>query len=36
MSAWDTAYLKALYHTQHDDKTQLLALKAEMINDVAW
>jgi hypothetical protein len=35
MSAWDTAYLKALYHTQHDDKTQLLALKASMIKEVA-
>jgi hypothetical protein len=35
MSTWDTAYLKALYHTQHDDKTQLLALKASMIEDVA-
>ena len=35
MSTWDTAYLKALYHTEHDDKTQLLALKAAMIKDVA-
>jgi hypothetical protein len=35
MSTWDTAYLKALYHTQHDDKTQLLALKASMIEDIA-
>jgi|ERR1700733_2660779 len=35
MSGWDAAYLKALYHTEHDDKTQLLALKASMIKDVA-
>jgi hypothetical protein len=35
MSAWDTAYLKALYHTEHDDKTQLLALKASMLKEVA-
>lgn len=35
MSGWDTAYLKALYHTEHDDKTQLLALKESMIKEVA-
>jgi hypothetical protein len=35
MSTWDAAYLKALYHTQHDDKTQLLALKTSMLKDVA-
>ena len=35
MSAWDTAYLKALYHTELDDKTQLLALKASMLNEIA-
>lgn len=35
MSLWDTAYLKALYRTQHDDKTQLLAIKAAMLKDVA-
>ncbi len=35
MSTWDTAYLKALYHTEHDDRTQLLALKASMMKDVA-
>jgi hypothetical protein len=35
MSTWDEAYLKALYHTQHEDKTQLLAVKASMLNDVA-
>jgi hypothetical protein len=34
MSSRDTAYLKALYHTEHDDKTQLLALKAAMTEDV--
>jgi hypothetical protein len=35
MSPWDAAYLKALYHTQHEDKTQLLALKASMLKEVA-
>jgi hypothetical protein len=35
MSTWDAAYLKALYHTEHDDRTQFLALKASMIKDVA-
>ena len=35
LSTWDAAYLKALYHTDHDDRTQLLALKAAMIKDVA-
>lgn len=34
ISTWDEAYLKALYHTQHDDRTQLLALKATMLKDV--
>ena len=35
MSTWDAAYLKALYHTQHGDKTQLLALKTSMAKDLA-
>ena len=35
LSAWDAAYLKAIYHTQQDDKTQLLAVKESMVNDVA-
>ena len=35
MSAWDEAYLKALYHTQHDERTQLLSLKTSMIKDIA-
>jgi hypothetical protein len=35
MSTWDAAYLKALYHTQHEDKTQLLALKTSMAKDLA-
>jgi hypothetical protein len=34
MSAWDTAYLKALYHTQHEDKTQLLAMKTSIIKEI--
>lgn len=35
LSTWDTAYLKALYHTEHDDKTQLLALKSSMLKEIA-
>jgi hypothetical protein len=35
LSAWDAAYLKAIYHTQQDDKTQLLVVKESMVNDVA-
>jgi hypothetical protein len=35
LSTWDEAYLNALYHTQHDDRTQLLALKASMLKEVA-
>jgi hypothetical protein len=35
LSAWDAAYLKAIYHTQQEDKTQLLAVKASMLEDVA-
>jgi hypothetical protein len=35
LSAWDAAYLKALYHTPHDDRTQLSILKATMLNEVA-
>jgi hypothetical protein len=35
LSPWDAAYLKALYQTEHDDRTQLLALKTAMIKDVA-
>jgi hypothetical protein len=35
MSVWDTAYLSALYQTEHDDKTQLLAVKASMLKEVA-
>jgi hypothetical protein len=34
MSTWDVAYLRALYHTEHEDKTQLLALKAAMLKDI--
>jgi len=35
LSPWDAAYLKAIYHTRQDDKTQLLAVKESMVNDVA-
>jgi hypothetical protein len=34
LSTWDEAYLKALYHTQHDDRTQLLAIKTSIIKEV--
>lgn len=35
MSTWDTAYLKALYHTEHSDKTQLSEIRISVIKDVA-
>ena len=35
LSPWDAAYLKAIYHVQQDDKTQLLAVRESMVNDVA-
>jgi hypothetical protein len=35
LSLWDAAYLKAIYHTQQDDKTQLLAVRDSIVNDVA-
>jgi hypothetical protein len=35
LSPWDAAYLRAIYHTQQHDKTQLLAVKEAMVNDVA-
>jgi hypothetical protein len=34
LSTWDEAYLKALYHTQHEDRTQLLAIKTSIIKEV--
>jgi hypothetical protein len=35
LSPWDAAYLKAIYHTQQDDKTQLLTVRDSIVNDVA-
>lgn len=35
LSVWDAAYLKALYHTQHEDRTQLLAVRESVTEDVA-
>jgi hypothetical protein len=35
LSPWDAAYLKAIYHTQQDDKTQLLAVRDSVVNEVA-
>jgi hypothetical protein len=35
LSPWDAAYLKALYHTQQHDKTQLLAVRESVVNDLA-
>ena len=34
LSSWDEAYLKALYHTQHEDRTQLLAIKTSIVKDI--
>jgi hypothetical protein len=35
LSPWDSAYLKAIYHTEQTDKTQLLAVKDSVVHDVA-
>jgi hypothetical protein len=35
LSAWDKAYLKALYETQHSDKTQRLAIARSMIREIS-
>jgi hypothetical protein len=35
LSPWDSAYLKAIYHTEQIDKTQLLAVKDSVVHDLA-
>jgi hypothetical protein len=35
LSAWDEAYLKALYHTRHTDRAQLAAIKSSILQAVA-
>jgi hypothetical protein len=35
LSAWDEAFLKALYHTEHLDQHQIAAIKTSMIEDIA-
>jgi hypothetical protein len=35
LSSWDQAYLKALYHTQHEDPMQLGEMKTSMLHDIA-
>jgi hypothetical protein len=35
LSPWDTAYLKAIYHTEQIDKTQLLAVKSSVVHELA-
>jgi hypothetical protein len=35
LSAWDRAYLKALYHTEQADMTQVAEIRTSMIRDVA-
>jgi hypothetical protein len=35
LSRWDAAYLKAIYHTEQQDKTQLLAVRESVVNDLA-
>jgi hypothetical protein len=35
LSPWDAAYLKAIYHTDQTDKTQLLAVKDSVVHDLA-
>jgi hypothetical protein len=34
LSSWDAAYLKAIYHTQQDDKTQLLAVRELVVKEL--
>jgi hypothetical protein len=35
LSAWDEAFLKALYHTEHLDQHQISAIKTSMVQDIA-
>jgi len=35
LSTWDEAFLKALYHTRHNDKQQLAEMKTAMVQDIA-
>jgi hypothetical protein len=35
LSAWDEAFLKALYHTEHLDQHQIAALKTAMVGEIA-
>jgi len=35
LSMWDEAFLKALYHTRHNDKQQLAEMKTAMVQDIA-
>lgn len=35
LSAWDEAFLKALYHTDHLDQHQILEIKTSMVQDIA-
>lgn len=35
LSAWDEAFLKALYHTEHTDQQQLAAIKSAMVEEIA-
>ena len=35
LSAWDEAFLKALYHTDHLDQHQILEIKTAIVRDIA-
>jgi hypothetical protein len=35
LSAWDEAFLKALYHTEHLNQHQLSAIKSSMVQEIA-
>jgi len=35
LSTWDAAYLKALYHTIHSDRTQFLDVGKSMLKEIA-
>jgi hypothetical protein len=35
LSAWDEAFLKALYHTDHLDQRQISEIKTEMVRNIS-
>jgi hypothetical protein len=35
LTEWDEAFLKGLYHSDHLDQQQILAVKTSMVQDIA-